>query len=1196
MFRDIRRTAVIQATDAYRCAGVRDWVPPDRFSAAAPQRSAPPRSSARAGISKYMRQAMAATACVLALLKPFDVSAATDCTSTAIATLKSIQGKVEVRRDALSNWVPARLDQALCGGEEVRVGDLSRAQIRLQQDETIAGRGTTLLNLNQNSAIELPPPSETWWVRLVSGGANFLSRTPKRFTVRTKFANAKVEGTEFTVITNSSSAEFAVYEGVVLVCAKAKGDDCRATEGIRATPPADEQLGKILNANKIRLGVGEKEKAARVLENTNPVPIPLFPADSVAWTLYFPPLVVDAKHALGDITDEHTDKALSALDSANVPLAVAELDKIPTGKRTSGFYDLYGTLLLSVGRVDRARIELDKIKEDTASSLAIRSIIDLTQNKKADALAHAERAVAKADEKSIAPYIALSYAKQASFDLMGALESANEAARRSPTDSLAKTRIAELELSTGDIAQSQKTIIEALSLGPANSRAHSVAGFLQLAYLEIKEAENEFIRAIALDSSDPIARLGLGLAKIRNGSLAEGRKEIEIAANIDSNNSLIRSYLGKAYYEEDRGPLDEKQFDIAKLLDPADPTPWLYSALARHDKNQPVQALTNLEASLSKNNNRAPYRSGFLLDEDRAVRSSRLARIHRDLGFEQRALVEGWTALDSDPLSESGHRLLADTYVVLPRHEVARDSELLQAQLLQSINLNPVQPKLSDKNIPYLDEISVAQIGFNEYSRAFEQNNTRLVADAIVGSNSTYADNLTLSGIHDRISYSFGQFHYQTNGERHNNDIDQNVENAFLQTSISPNLSMMLEMRAFEEQSGDSNIFFDPHLFLSDLRSSVDRKSIRIGGHIQENSRASTMMTYIYLRDEGLDLVPSFGEIDSFEGDTHMGEFRQDLRGNNWHIAFGGGYFNNDGRTSIAVDDVLLADFRGTKRFLNAYTYASLRVFQNFSVVVGFSFEDFRLPVNSATESVAHPKFGLLWHPTPDTIIRAAAFGGVKRPLIGSQTIEPTSIAGFNQFFDDINGATYWRYGIGLDQKFSNTFFAGTEISYRGIASKGIAGLGTQTVERVSRSYINWAPSTSVAVNLSYEWEAADSNRNAFNAGNFANIRTHTLPFEIRLFPNQNVFIAVRETLVHQSGEFSMVGDEFEGGQAVAPGSSEFVVTDFSIGYKFPHRLGVVQLQLRNVTNETFRYQSLDGRTDTLSRGRAAFIRTTFSF
>ena len=47
-----------------------------------------------------------------------------------------------------------------------------------------------------------------------------------------------------------------------------------------------------------------------------------------------------------------------------------------------------------------------------------------------------------------------------------------------------------------------------------------------------------------------------------------------------------------------------------------------------------------------------------------------------------------------------------------------------------------------------------------------------------------------------------------------------------------------------------------------------------------------------------------------------------------------------------------------------------------------------------------NPKFGVTWNPFTNTTLRAAAFRTLKRTLITDQTLEPTQVAGFNQFFD----------------------------------------------------------------------------------------------------------------------------------------------------------------------------------------------------
>jgi Flp pilus assembly protein TadD len=89
----------------------------------------------------------------------------------------------------------------------------------------------------------------------------------------------------------------------------------------------------------------------------------------------------------------------------------------------------------------------------------------------------------------------------------------------------------------------------------------------------------------------------LGLAKIRRGDLEGGRAEIEIAASLDPNTSLIRSYLGKAYFEEKRTNLDGPQYEIAKELDPNDPTPYFSSIQMRLHGAQVLPGFTVILAS-----------------------------------------------------------------------------------------------------------------------------------------------------------------------------------------------------------------------------------------------------------------------------------------------------------------------------------------------------------------------------------------------------------------------------------------------------------------------------------------------------------------------------------------------------------------------------------------------------------------------
>ena len=122
----------------------------------------------------------------------------------------------------------------------------------------------------------------------------------------------------------------------------------------------------------------------------------------------------------------------------------------------------------------------------------------------------------------------------------------------------------------------------------------------------------------------------------------------------------------------------------------------------------------------------------LLLDSDLAARSASLARIYTDLGFQDLALVEGWKSVNTDPADYSAHRFLSDSYSALPRHEIARVSELLQSQLLQPINITPVQPHLAESNLFILNGAGPSDLSFNEFNPLFNRNSYSLQVSGIV--------------------------------------------------------------------------------------------------------------------------------------------------------------------------------------------------------------------------------------------------------------------------------------------------------------------------------------------------------------------------------------------------------------------------------------------------------------------------------
>src|SRR5262249_34658981 len=274
-----------------------------------------------------------------------------------------------------------------------------------------------------------------------------------------------------------------------------------------------------------------------------------------------------------------------------------------------------------------------------------------------------------------------------------------------------------------------------------------------------------------------------------------GSRDLEAAASLDPNNALIRSYLGKAYYEEKRTGLDEREYAVAKGLDPKDPTPWFYDAIAKQTTNRPVEALQDAQKSIELNNNRAVYRSRLLLDSDLAARSASLARIYSDLGFQELALVEGWKSVNTDPSNFSAHRFLADSYSILPRHEIARVSELLQSQLLQPINITPIQPRLAESNLFLISAGGPGALSFNEFNPLFNRDGVAIQASGLFGEHNTFGGEGVVAGIYKKFSFSVGGSHFNTDGFRKNSDQKDDIVNVFAQLELTPQTSIQAEYR-----------------------------------------------------------------------------------------------------------------------------------------------------------------------------------------------------------------------------------------------------------------------------------------------------------------------------------------------------------------------------------------------------------------
>ncbi len=1094
------------------------------------------------------------------ILVPLSVSAKT-CEQW-VAKIVSVEGRVEAKRDGETQWQQVKLDETFCAGDQIRVLDKSRADLSFANQP--------LLRLDQNSTITLAGIEEessglaglfksAAKLDLIEGAAHFFSRLPRNLEVRTAFVNAGVEGTEFFIKVADNKTIISVFEGKVLAANDA------GSVGITNGQTAVAEAGKA--------------PVARVVVQ---------PRDAVRWALYYPPVI--------DRTRQDT----------------------PVNQAAQ---------LLAVGRVDEADSKLEQaLRADPANSsaLSLQAVIAVVRNKKSRALELANKAAA-ADPESATPQIALSYAQQAAFDLEAARASLEKAVALAPENALAWARLAEIRSSFGNLDQSLDAAQKAAELDPELSRTQTVLGFAYLTQIKTTEAREVFNRAIALDQADPLPRLGLGLAKIRDGELHEGRREIEIAASLDSNSSLIRSYLGKAYYEEKRPELDGREYAIAKELDPNDPTPWFYDAIRKQTINRPVEALHDLQTAIELNDNRAVYRSKLLLDSDLAARSASLARIYSDLGFQQRALVEGYNSVNTDPTNYSAHRFLADSYSALPRHEIARVSELLQSQLLQPANITPIQPWLAESNLPVISSGGATEISYNEFNPLFNRDRLAVQASALAGENDTYGGEAIISGIHRKISFSAGYSKSETDGFRINNDQDDDIANVFAQLELTPKTSIQAEYRYRNTERGDTSLAFFEDDFLPNIRQEDETDTIRLGFHHEFAPGSDLIGNFAYQnKDTGLvdilDIPPPpfpLQDVFTIKGDEsgYNGELQYLYRSQRYNLTTGIGYFNIDGEFTYidnlydpstspplpfdsftTIED---ADIEHT----NLYLYSNIYPVKNITVTIGAS-GDFYKDENFDKDQF-NPKLGFVWNPLVDTTIRGAAFWTVKRTLITNQTLEPTQVAGFNQFYDDPNGTDSSNYGLGVDQKFSSDIYGGLEFSKRDLsvpymafvflpppAPPELQASEVDWEESLARAYFYWTPYKWLGLRAEYLYEEFDRDEE-FVAGT-KNVKTHRVPLGVSFFHPSGLTLMLQGTYYDQEGEF-LRQDEMDPLNFVT-GEDQFWIFDLALSYRFQKRYGFITIGARNLFDEQFNYQDTDPESPSIQPDRMIYGQVTVNF
>ncbi len=695
------------------------------------------------------------------------------------ASIIEIENIVQTAAGSKGEWAKAAEQQQLAVGDRIRTRHRSRATVGLT--------GLYTVRIDQFTTLEITPglvDAKKPQLNLMGGAAFIFSREQSgEMDIRMPAANAALRGTQlFAQVLPDGRSTVQVLEGSVELRNSAGRLSLESGEAGEVSPGRAPRRTAVIAASNI-----------------------------LQWALYYPAVLDPAELGLHEAASGALAKSLAAYRQGDLLGAVKTLPgAVPAGL---GERLYFAGALMAVGRVDEARGIFNGAPRNHPARRALERMLAAVKQQPAtewqiESLQTSAEAMAES-------YYLQSLAKLEPARLM-----ALRATALAPNNGFAWTRLAELEFSAGHTRAARAAIDKGLALTPANARSHALRGFILSAENQIGDARTAFEKSVRLDGGFGNGWLGLGLTKIKLGQLQAGRADLQTAATVEPTASIFHSYLGKAMSQDGRKAEAAKDLKLARILDPNDPTPLLYSAIEHQQNNRTNAAIADLEESIRLNDNRRIYRSEFLLDQDRAVRSANLAKIYQNAGMKDVAVREATRAVESDYTNPSAHLFLANSFDalrdpdrILLRYETPWFNELLLANLLSPVGGGPLSQFVSQQ----------------EYSKLLE-------ADGVGGSlttewrsSSELRATASAFATHGNVSYGIDAYYRNDNGDRLNSAIELQEVYAQLKWQVTPDDIFYFLGKWATQKTGDN---FETY----------DNKPLEPGLAFKENQRPGLLL------------------------------------------------------------------------------------------------------------------------------------------------------------------------------------------------------------------------------------------------------------------------------------------------------------------------------------------------------------------
>ena len=357
--------------------------------------------------------------------------------------------------------------------------------------------------------------------------------------------------------------------------------------------------------------------------------------------------------------------------------------------------------------------------------------------------------------------------------------------------------MAELRFGFGRRREASEALETSHSLAPENPYAHALTGFIAAGDSDLETARRSFDKALEIDGVLATAWLGRGLISVRQGRLEDALADLQMATVLDPRRSFLRSYLSRGFSAAGGISDAAHELSLAERFDPNDPTPAFFSALLNQQLNRFGTAIGDLEKALELNDNRMIYRSGFLLDQDRAVRRANLAVIYLNSGLQEISVREANRAVDDDYTNFSSHLFLANAFDALResrrinlRFETTAANQLLLANLLAPAGTGTLGQHVSLQE--YTPLLNKPRTGFNAQTTYLSHGGGELhqVATAYGSSSSS--------------SYAVDVDYFHFDGYFSNREIERLEVSAQAKYQLSPRDTAFAQVIVQDLDSGDA--------------------------------------------------------------------------------------------------------------------------------------------------------------------------------------------------------------------------------------------------------------------------------------------------------------------------------------------------------------------------------------------------------